>query len=236
MKTMFRSLLLVAGITCLTIATPAEVLLNAHFSESSGSPGWSRTTFGDSIFHNSWSINSSVAADAGNWFARYAINVSQLPVNDATRWIGGFYAPNYSIVSLPANWQLSFDVSLPAAESMQVNFLFNPNTGTTPPFLKSTVMTFWITPPETGWQHIVINQDTPHILSERSAGPALGISTSLTISMASHDALGNAQTIAQVGTHTFDLDNIILQTIPEPTGIVWIGLVIIGLMRNYNRT
>lgn len=89
-------------------------------------------------------------------------------------------------------------------------------------------MTFWIEPATAGWQHIVVDQNTPYTLSETYSGMMGG--TILTVGLTSHDATGNPLSIAQLGSHSFSLDNVLLQTVPEPHGITLVGLAAIGVM------
>lgn len=226
-----RILILTSTVICFPISTPAEVIYQNDFS-GGNNLGTIRTTSGDNPFHSAWSITSSLQSELGNQFARFSIDIPVAPTNPNARWSGGCFTRVSPALALPEQWQLSFDLSLTVAEPVQVSFRFAFPPSSLPP--QPGTMTYWIESAAAGWQHIVVNQDTPFTLGEPFYGTKTG--TYLSVGLASHDPSGNPLSIAQIGSHSFSLDNIILETIPEPTGIVWIGLVIIGLMRNKNRT
>ncbi len=204
----------------------AQVLLSNVFSQTSGL-GTTRTTSGDNNFHSLWSVTPSVnSTTPGDWFAHYNINIPSLPTNSAARWSGG-YLTLLSITNLPPLWQLSFDISLPTVEAFEVSFRFVNSTPGFPPAM-TTFITYTLTPPATGWQHLTINQSTPSTITQRFAGSLPN--GALSIALLSHNPLGQPATISHVGTHAFDLDNIIL-VVPEPSALALFGLAAIPLFR-----
>ena len=193
-------------------------------------PGWSRDTVGDNIFARTWSVTPSLVSESDNQYARFDINIPSLPSNPSVRWNGGFLATVSSMTTLPAQWQLSFDVVLPAAEPLQIKFRLNP--GSQYSFWETT-MTYSVTPAGVGWQRVVIDQNTAFSLGKIPSGFLAG--TFLDVSLLSHDPNGNPLTISQVGTHHFCLDNVTLQSVPEPSILAFFtmaGALFFGTRRN----
>ena len=184
-------------------------------------PGWSRTTLGDNAFHQVWSVAPSLESGPTSQHARFDIAIPSLPGNSNATWYGGFLAFAGSMMALPVQWQLSFDVSLNTVEPLRVSFEFNPPGGPFPP-PPSTTMTYWVQPSDVGWQRLVIDQNTPYTLGQFPSGAGPG--TFLRISLASHDPARNALSISHIGTYDFLLDNVLLQAVPEPQVPVFLGM------------
>jgi hypothetical protein len=224
------SLPLIFALFLAQVASHGSVIYQNNFSGSSP-PGWYRFTSGDTNFHNEWSITSSLESSAGNQYARFDINIPTEPTNSNVSWSGGFFTFAGTNTTLPAQWRLSFDVSLPGVEPIEISLKLQTSSF---PSGYPPAMNFWVQPAGLGWQSIVIDQNTPY-----SFGPGLlggsQTGTYLTIGMASQDSSGNPLTISQVGTYDFLLDNVLFQTVPEPSALSFCAVAAILFVKSRRR-
>jgi len=204
MKTLSCAVLL--AIQSLACRTDAQVVYQRDFS-GTNAPAFSKETLGATEFHQAWTVAGSLENAAGNQYARYDLTVPYLPASPAASWCGGFFMLMPALDSLPAQWQCSFDISLPSLEPVRVSLIEKSDS-----FPSSTpARVYWVQPAGLGWQSIVINQDTPYSLASTPRGGSV-----LLVQMASHDAGGKPLSLAQIGTHNFRLDNVRLELVPEP--------------------
>jgi hypothetical protein len=227
MKTLRRLIVLSALLGCFESTAQADIIYQNAFPDlESVHPFRAASGPGPGDVLGFWSLSGTIESIAGNPYARYAFDTISSPPNSQTRWSGGFYSEVNTATELPAQWQLSFDVSLNIVEPLQVTFRFK-NSSSFPPAPVPT-MTFWVQPSDVGWQQIVIDQNTAFSLSSGAdLFPASATGTYLSVAMASHDADGNPLSISQIGEHDFLLDNITFQSIPEPSAFSCVSMAAI---------
>ncbi len=209
----------------------ASIIYQNDFSGTT-LPGWMRATVGDNAFHQVWSVTSGLESESGKQHARYDFNIPTLPSDpNTTKWYGGFADYAGAFTALPAQWQLSFDIFLNTLEPIEVNFTFQ--TGKIPN--PQTTINYWVEPANVGWQPIVINQNSTSSGGFGGGGPQMG--TYLSVALASQDPNGNPLSISHIGTYDFLLDNVVLQSVPEPLApglYIMAGALFVG-MRQYRR-
>jgi len=231
MKTTF---LLASALVLYRIPTLGQIIYQSDFSGGKGGV-YLGTVGGDTTFAHSWTVTSSLQSTGGNQYDQYNINIPTLPSNPNARWYGGYYNLMSSNTNLPAQWQLSFDISLPSAQPIRIQFELSPTNS----FGPSTIMTFWAQVTDPGWQSITIDQNTPYSLQTVPFGQGGWF---LDVTMASHDTNGNPLTISQIGSYNFLLDNILLEAVPEPSvlalsaGASFLFVVGLGVVRRREKT
>lgn len=165
-------------------------------------------------------------------YGRYNISVPTYTAesDSSTRWRTGLSTSLNSVAELPDEWRLSFDVSLPAAEPFPVSFIIRNDTSPPPfdPVPGSRLQTYWVHPVSPGWQTITVDHQTPYVTEESIA--ILPRPLVLQIALASHDATGNPLTIFEPGEYHFLIDNIRLETVPEPTGLGTLAFGLVGVV------
>jgi hypothetical protein len=218
----------IAAVLLCQASLEGSVLYQNDFSGTTV-PGRSEATLGDNSFAQAWSVTSSLVAESGNQYARYDFDIPTLPSNPNAMWYGGFYDSVGSFSALPAQWQLSFDISLNTLEPIEVNFVYL--TGHLP--YPTTTINYWVEPAGVGWQPVVVNQNTTSSTGFTGGGaPIAGMY--LTIALASQDSQGNPLSISHIGTYDFLLDNVVLQSVPEPSALalcIMAGMLFGGIRR-----
>lgn len=206
--------LIFAGFAIAAYSAFGAILFQNEYSGAS-LPNWYRTTSNASDFYDTWSVTSRLETVLGNQCACFDIAIPALSTNTNARWHGGLSATLLNNSILPFVWELAFDIYIETSEPVRISIA---QTGLIPsvPFVEQ-LMTYWVTPPEAGWQQIIINSE-----DEASISYAMGLpdetnrNSTLRIGLSSHDTADMPLSISEIGNYTFKIDNIMLKSSDAP--------------------
>ena len=193
-------------------ACPAfgAILFQNDFAGASP-PGYYRNTVNPSDFDYTWSVTSRLETVLGNPCACFDIAIPTQSTNASERWHGGLSATLLNDSILPYVWELTFDIYVETSEPVRISIA---QTGLIPslPFM-TQLSTYWVTPPEAGWQPITVTSEDEAFVSYSMGLPfATNQSCALCIGLSSHDAADMPLSISQIGQYTFKIDNLALNS------------------------
>ena len=167
-----------------------------------------------------FSISSSFANDPGNRYGHYVVTVTNMYSNPSARWYAGsaILVPNLLTDNPPPpHWEVSFDIRQETLEPVFVQLVLGSSSFHSPTY------TAWVTPPSSGWSHVsVFSEQFTQGLFGAGISP-----TQLWIGLSSHDGDGNPLAITSIGSHAFDLDNMVISVVPEPASA---SVMVFGLL------
>ncbi len=203
-----------AGFAIAAHSAFGAILFQNEYSGAS-LPNWYRTTSYASDFDDIWSVTSRLETVLGNQCACFDIAIPSLSTNTNARWHGGLSATLLNNSILPFVWELTFDLYLETSEPVRISIA---QTGLIPsvPFV-GQLMTYWVTPPEAGWQQITItSEDDASISYEMGLPDETNRNCTLRIGLSSHDAADMPLSISEIGNYTFKIDNVVLNSPDAP--------------------
>lgn len=219
------------------VAPAWAALFETDFEPGNTFLGSFKSTYGDDEFSDQWTVTRNLVTEGGNRYLNVTATVPQLPMNDEAAWYGGYYAhilsSSNSIVTMPDNWTISFEVRADESGPIRVRILekrrFNSPT-------LGVISTSWVTLESPGWHSVALNSSQFSEQPDFTAGISGSLMSSifLEIGLASHDSNGNPLSLASVGSYTIDIDNVLLVAVPEigfhmPT--ISCGLALYALVR-----
>jgi len=199
-----------AGVVTAAYSAFGALLFHDEFSAPS-LPTWYRTTINPSDFDDTWSVTSRLETVLGNSCACFDIAIPTLSTNTSERWHAGLSTTLLQSSVLPYVWELTFDIFVESSEPVRISI---SQTGLVPsvPSVEQ-LSTYWVTPPEAGWQQITINSENEAIISYAMGLPSeTNRSSTLRIGLSSHDGAGLPLSISEIGTYTFKIDNLALKS------------------------
>ena len=201
-----KTRILFAGIAIAASSAFGALLYHDDFSGTS-LPAWYRSTANPSDFDDAWSVTSRLETVLGNPCACIDIAIPTLTTNASERWQAGLSATLLPNSILPYVWELAFDIYVETSEPVRISIA---QTGVVPsaPFVEQ-LSTYWVTPPETGWQQITVTSEDEALLSYSMGMPnETNRSSTLRIGLSSHDGADRPLSISGIGTYTFKIDNL----------------------------
>ena len=203
-----------AGFFMASFSAFGAILFQDDFSDAS-LPTWYRHTVNPSDFDDTWSVTSRLETVLGNPCACFDIAIPTLTTNPIERWDAGLSATLLPDSILPYAWELTFDLYIETSEPVRISMA---QTGLVPsvPFAEQR-LTYWVTPPEAGWQQITVNSEDEAIISYAMGSPdETNRSCALRIGLSSHDLAGLPLSISEIGNYTFKIDNLMLRSSDAP--------------------
>jgi hypothetical protein len=181
------------------------------------------------------SVNPSLESEYGNQYARLDVSTTGGNPSAGWRWYGGWYDAFAGLTAFPEQFRFSFDVSHAPVEPIRLTL--EADSIKAPGILRAALRTYWVQPQGVGWQHIIIDQNSPYSEDVATWTTSQSPLFRMNVFLASHDFGQNPLSLSMDGTHSFFIDNVVLEVVPEPTALSFAtvaatGALLVGLRRH----